>query len=82
MFGTSWRDFWVDSYQMIEDKEVDLMKTFEECRGVMRLMRLDETLEKLDDIIRDCNDPSEKAELFQEKLVLQRQRESLSTIRT
>ncbi len=76
-FGASWLQYWVESYQMVQDKEVDLSKTFQECQAAILRERLDSTLLKIDETIRQCEDADEKAELFQEKLELQRQRQAM-----
>jgi hypothetical protein len=71
-FGPSWIEHWREAYQMISDTDVDLKKSFEECRGVIRKNKLTTALNELDESIRHCRDSKLLEDLLQDKLLLQR----------
>lgn len=72
-FGPSWIRHWKRSYAMLEDKSVNMERSFEECLTTMRRQRLINARQELKQQLVSCRDRAEHEQILADTLQINRQ---------
>ncbi|MGI6524100.1 MAG: hypothetical protein ACOX2O_02230 [Bdellovibrionota bacterium] len=72
-FGSSWIRHWKRSYAMLEDKSVNMERSFEECLTTMRRQRLINARQELKQQLVSCRDRAEHEQILADTLQINRQ---------
>ena len=77
-FGESWLHHWKIAYSMLEDKSVNLVDSFEQCKLSLKRNKYQHMMKELNREIALAATEEEKVPLVQEKMTLTRQINDLS----